>query len=85
MKIYGRRIPKREKLNKFGKLEWTAFLELLFNPTDEVLQEANYKKHVRFELMYSGSEISIPEAKRMLGSNYAVEQDFIDILYYDNE
>lgn len=83
MKVYGRVIPKREKINKFGKLEWVAFLELLFNPTDDVLKEANYKKHVRFQLVYSGNETNIDEIKKQLGDTYAVKQDFIDILYLD--
>ena len=85
MKVYGRIIPVREKINKIGKLEWVAHLELLFNPTDEVLMQANFKKHVRYKCLYSGDYMNIPKTKKLLSDTYAVKLDQIDILYYDNE
>ena len=84
MTVYGRVIPVREKINKIGKLEWVAHLELLFNPTDEVLKEANFKKHVRYRCMYKGDYMKITDMKKLLSDTYAVKLDQIDILYYDN-
>lgn len=82
---YGREIPVHEKINKIGKLEWVKHLELIINPSDEVLQEANYRKHVRYRCMYSGNNIRIPELKKLLCNTYGVKYDDIDILYYDTD
>lgn len=49
MNVYIRVITKREPINKFGKLGYVEHTEVLINPTDEILKEANYKKHIRFK------------------------------------
>lgn len=48
MKVYTRVITKREPINRFGKLGFVEHTEVLINPTDDILKEANYKKHIRF-------------------------------------
>lgn len=48
MNVYIRVITKREPMNRFGKLGFVEHTEVLVNPTDDILKEANYKKHIRF-------------------------------------
>lgn len=48
MNVYIRVITKREPINRFGKLGFVEHTEVLVNPTDDILKEANYKKHIRF-------------------------------------
>ena len=48
MKVYARVITKREPISRFGKLGFVEHAEVLINPTDDILKEANYKKHIRF-------------------------------------
>lgn len=48
MQVYTRVIIRREPINKFGKLGFVEHTEILINPTDDILKEANYKKHIRF-------------------------------------
>lgn len=48
MQVYTRVITKREPINGFGRLGFVEHTEVLINPTDDILKEANYKKHIRF-------------------------------------
>lgn len=48
MQVYTRVVTKREPINRFGKLGFVEHTEVLINPTDDILKEANYKKHIRF-------------------------------------
>ena len=79
MQVYTRVITKREPINRFGKLEFVEHTEVLINPTNEILKEANYKKHIRFEpfAVFNNSK-SVAELKTAL-----TEHGFnnVDILY----
>lgn len=79
MKVYIRVITRREPINRFGKLGFVEHTEVLVNPTDEILIEANYKKHIRFKHFDVFNKInSLDELKTVL-----TEHGFnnVDILY----
>lgn len=79
MIVYTRVITKREPLNKFGKLGFVEHTEVLVNPTEEILKEANYKKHIRFtkkiETNFDMTDIELIKSLENTGAKN------IDILY----
>lgn len=79
MQVYARVITKREPTNKFGKLGFVEHTEVLINPTDDILKEANYKKHIRFKPFAVSNDFnSLDKLKTAL-----TEHGFnnVDILY----
>ena len=79
MKVYARVITKREPTNKFGKLGFVEHTEVLINPTDDILKEANYKKHIRFVKKFETNfNMTNSEIIRNLENAGAVN---VDILY----
>lgn len=78
MSVYYRSILKREPINRFGRLGYREYLEIV--QTDDI-SKFNYRKKIKFRLYNENDRVFIDEDKQTCFEDCLKLIKFADIVY----